>query len=174
MDEIVLAAMRKWPNVPACHGWLALDARGDWYMRDLQVQAAGAFPRAKGSRVAHEALRAFIGRNYQSDAQGRWYFQNGPQQVFVDLEAAPWIFGVERVPMGWWWHTHTGRNVERIDALLLDEMGRLYLETPLGLGLVRSADMVTAEAWIEAEGRTWAEVQAQDLPTRFGFELTPR
>ena len=29
MDEIVKAALKKWPNVPHCHGWLALDARAD-------------------------------------------------------------------------------------------------------------------------------------------------
>ena len=34
MDEIVKKAMAKWPNVPACSGWLGLDARGQWYMRD--------------------------------------------------------------------------------------------------------------------------------------------
>ena len=56
MDEIVKAALRKWPNVPACRGWLALDARGDWYMRDDATQAAGAFPAAKGSRLQHDKL----------------------------------------------------------------------------------------------------------------------
>ncbi|MFM7971511.1 MAG: DUF2946 family protein, partial [Betaproteobacteria bacterium] len=25
MDDIVKAALKKWPNVPACYGWLALD-----------------------------------------------------------------------------------------------------------------------------------------------------
>ena len=35
MDEIVKAALRKWPQVPHCYGWLALDARGDWYMREI-------------------------------------------------------------------------------------------------------------------------------------------
>ena len=29
VDEIVKAALKKWPNVPHCYGWLALDARGD-------------------------------------------------------------------------------------------------------------------------------------------------
>ena len=53
MDDIVKAAMRKWPNVPHCYGWLALDARGDWYMRDEPAQAAGPFPQVKGSRIEH-------------------------------------------------------------------------------------------------------------------------
>ena len=54
MDDIVKAALKKWPNVPDCYGWLALDARGDWYMRDDRIQAAGPFPQIKGSRVEHE------------------------------------------------------------------------------------------------------------------------
>ena len=40
MDEMVRQAMAKWPNVPACYGWLGLDARGQWYMRDERTQAA--------------------------------------------------------------------------------------------------------------------------------------
>ena len=36
-DDIVKAALKKWPNVPHCYGWLALDARGDWYMRDDRI-----------------------------------------------------------------------------------------------------------------------------------------
>ena len=38
MDELVAAALVKWPNVPHCHGWLGLDARGNWYLRDERVQ----------------------------------------------------------------------------------------------------------------------------------------
>ncbi|HZW22256.1 DUF2946 family protein, partial [Noviherbaspirillum sp.] len=38
MDEIVKQAMAKWPNVPHCYGWLALDARGNWRMRDDRAQ----------------------------------------------------------------------------------------------------------------------------------------
>ncbi len=29
MDDIVKAAIAKWPNVPNCFGWLGLDARGN-------------------------------------------------------------------------------------------------------------------------------------------------
>ena len=90
MDDIVKAALRKWPNVPDCYDWLALDARGDWYMRDDRVQHAGPFPQVKGSRINHDKLREFIHRNYEADARGAWYFQNGPQRVYVWLEAAPW------------------------------------------------------------------------------------
>ena len=81
MDEIVEAALRKWPNVPHCHGWLGLDARGDWYLRDERAQAAGPFPTVRGSLIEHAKLREFIARNYACDEAGCWYFQNGPQRV---------------------------------------------------------------------------------------------
>jgi hypothetical protein len=45
---------------------------------------------AKGSLLQHEKLIDFIQRNYESDAQGQWFFQNGPQRVYVELEATPW------------------------------------------------------------------------------------
>ena len=92
MDDIVKAALKKWPNVPHCYGWLALDARGNWYMRDDRTQAAGPFPQVKGSRILHDKLREFIQRNYAGDTNGCWYFQNGPQRVYVELEAAPWVW----------------------------------------------------------------------------------
>lgn len=86
MDDIVKQALAKWPNVPDCYGWLGLDARGDWYMRDDAVQAAGDFAKSKGSKLQHEKLIEFIGRNYDADANGNWFFQNGPQRVYVELE----------------------------------------------------------------------------------------
>ena len=77
MDDIVKQALKKWPNVPHCYDWLALDARGDWYMRDERIQHAGPFPQVKGSRIQHEKLREFIERNYLHDDAGCWFFQNG-------------------------------------------------------------------------------------------------
>ena len=170
MDDIVKAAMAKWPNVPDCFGWLGLDARGNWYMRDDRVQAAGAFPRSKGSLLQHEKLIDFIHRNYASDEQGRWFFQNGPQRVFVDLENTPWIWRLQpdgRVL------AHTGTEVQTQDSLL-DESGRLYLVTNVGVGLVHSADVALAADWIEA-GR-WAPRPAEHagLPTRWKFVRQPR
>lgn len=87
MDDIVKQAMAKWPNVPFCYGWLALDARGEWRMRDDAAQAE----QQPGERIHNPALLAFIHRNYQQDAQGRSFFQNGPQRVFVDLAVTPFI-----------------------------------------------------------------------------------
>jgi hypothetical protein len=108
MDEIVKAALKKWPNVPHCHGWLALDARGEWYMRDERIQRAGPFPQLKGSRINHDKLREFIHRNYLHDDAGAWFFQNGPQRVYVQLEAAPYVWRVAAQP-GWGLTSHSGQ-----------------------------------------------------------------
>lgn len=87
MDQIVRDALAKWPNVPACTGWLLLDRRGQWRMRDDACQAAGDL----GDVIHHAALKRFIERNYEADATGRWFFQNGPQRVFVDLAYTPHV-----------------------------------------------------------------------------------
>jgi len=172
MDEIVEAALRKWPNVPHCHGWLGLDARGDWYLRDDRAQAAGAFPAVKGSLIEHEKLRDFIARNYASDAAGCWYFQNGPQRVYVELEAAPWIWRLHPQGDEVAVRSHTGRDA-RIDAAVLDEQGRLFLASEAGLGIVHTADVELAARLVE-EGRWRPETtRFADLPVRYRYVLSP-
>lgn len=172
MDAIVEAALRKWPNVPDCYGWLALDARGDWYLRDDAAQAAGPFPQLKGSRVEHRGLREFIERNYAADARGSWYFQNGPQRVYVELEAAPWVWRLTPgAPFNM--HTHTGQPSECHGAWL-DEQGRLFLQGEPGFGLVHSLDMELAAQAVESG--TWQprEMDFAAMPARFGYVLKPR
>ena len=170
MDDIVKGAMAKWPNVPHCYGWLGLDARGNWYMRDDRVQAQGPFPASKGSLLRHDKLIEFIHRNYASDAKGQWYFQNGPQRVYVELENTPWVWRLQ--PDGSVL-AHTGVPVQVQDSLM-DETGRLYLVTELGVGLVHSADMNLAADAVEAGRWRPVDVRADALPARFGFQPHPQ
>src|SRR5207248_9115035 len=88
MDPIVARAMARWPNVPAVYGWLALDRRGNWLLR-----STGATQQFE--RITNRALREFIARNYESDSTGRWYFQNGPQRVYVTLAYTPLVVHYE-------------------------------------------------------------------------------
>lgn len=169
MDDIVKQALAKWPNVPHCHGWMGLDARGNWYMRDDRVQAEGPFPDAKGSLLRHDKLIAFIERNYDRDGQGQWFFQNGPQRVYVELEAAPFVW---RIHADFSVESHTGLTVEPT-ACLLDETGKLYLAAPIGLGLVHTQDVGLAADAIERGHWTPEEVQADTLPGRYGHVLSP-
>ena len=174
MDDIVKQAMVKWPNVPHCFGWLGLDTRGNWFLRDEDAQARGPFcgggPLAKGSVLRHDKLVDFIARNYQSDEQGCWYFQNGPQRVYVELELTPWIW---RLSADFTVRSHTDRAATT-QACWLDEHGRVYLETDIGFGLVHTLDVaIVAEAVLQ--GR-WTPVDtfSQDLPQRFGYVISPK
>jgi hypothetical protein len=169
MDDIVRQAIAKWPNVPHCYGWLGLDERGNWYMRDDRVQAAGPFAQAKGSLLKHEKLIDFIERNYDCDAQGQWFFQNGPQRVYVELQATPWIL---RVADDRSVATHSGLPA-KVKAAYLDEGGRFYLDTEAGFGLVHTQDMVQASDAIESGEWQPRDVLSAELPARFGYVTSP-
>jgi hypothetical protein len=169
MDDIVRQAIAKWPNVPHCWAWLGLDARGNWYMRDDRTQAAGPFPQSKGSVLRHDKLIDFIQRNYEHDDAGQWFFQNGPQRVYVELEAAPyvWRIGGDRSVK-----SHSGRSAV-VKTAVLDEEGRVYLDTDIGLGLVHTLDVESAADAIEDGAWPVQEIAAAGLPQRFGFVKSP-
>ena len=169
MDEIVEKALAKWPNVPHCYGWLGLDARGNWYLRDERTQAGGPFALSRGSLLLNEKLIDFIGRNYAHDAAGQWFFQNGPQRVYVELEVTPLVW---RLHEDFSLYTHTG-TAASASACLLDEQGRLYLVADAGLGLVHSMDMALAADALEQAHWQAEEVLAADLPARFGYVTSP-
>jgi hypothetical protein len=134
MDEIVRRAMSKWPNVPDCYGWLELDARGNWRMRDEQAQRDNL----PGDKIMHTALCGFINRNYASDDAGRWYFQNGPQRVFVNLEATPFI---ARTDAATGLELHTGESISLINTAWLTETGKLILQVDAGVAQVDDRDL---------------------------------
>ena len=187
MDDIVKQALAKWPNVPDCYGWLGLDARGNWYMRDDPVQAAGPFSggslQSKGSMLKHEKLIDFIQRNYESDAVGRWFFQNGPQKVYVELEATPWIWRISRGLNPMSAHpsssgsfevtSHDGRTAQ-VQRCVLDEQGRVYLQTDIGFGLVHTQDVALAADAVEAGVWVPQDMLASDLPQRFRYVTSPQ
>lgn len=170
MDEAVLRSLVRWPNVPACYGWLSLDRGGSW--------------RLQGEVVRHRGLAEFIGRNYQHDDGGRWFFQNGPQRVYVTLDYTPWVFG---------WNaatpqrliSHTGHTASAC-AAFVDEHGALLVDTDIGVGLIASQDLVALADQLRlgadlqhgelALGERTVSVnpiQAADVATRFGFTTNP-
>lgn len=169
MDDIVRQAIAKWPNVPHCYGWLGLDSRGQWFMRDDRAQAAGPFPQSRGSLLRHDKLVEFIHRNYEHDDAGCWFFQNGPQRVYVELEAAPLVL---RVGPDAQVTTHTGQALA-VRGTLLDEQGRLFASTERGLGLVHTLDMHAAADLVDQGQWTPEPARADELPRRFGYVLSP-
>lgn len=186
-DPAVLAALARWPAVPAVAGWLSLTARGQWRLR--------------GEPIGNAAIAAFIGRNYAADAQGRWFFQNGPQRVYVALELTPWVYRFQ--PDGV--VTHTGHRPQALRAALLLDDGRMLIDTDLGAGVIDDRDtaaLTTAlmdaagapiddealSGWLAGAGDAWldaarlalaggrvpvARSAVAALEARFGFVRRP-
>jgi hypothetical protein len=134
MDETVKQAMVKWPNVPHCYGWLALDARGVWRMRDERAQAL-VLP---GDKITHPALLGFINRNYTHDQHGCWYFQNGPQRVYVNLAATPYI---ARTDPAQGFILQTGEPLGAMDNAWITEAGQLIVKGNEKVAQVDDRDM---------------------------------
>jgi len=132
MDEAVLAALQRWPEVADVYGWLELDLRGRYRLR------TGAAEPAAYKTIGNAALNAYIGRNYQPDDRGCWFFQNGPQRVFVRLALTPWVFRLHGLdaPV-----THTGRSAGQLKGLVLDNQSTPVLVTDIGPGLVDDRDL---------------------------------
>ena len=152
MDKQVLQALAKWPNVPHCYGWLGLDARGAWRMRDMHAQQQGVL----GDKIANPTLRAFINRNYQCDAEGRYFFQNGPQRVYVDLQSTPYI---ARFDPQSGWVLHTGHVLNKCDAVWMTEHGNVVLISDDLVAQIDDRDMLAAFACMYLHGQLISDDQ---------------
>jgi hypothetical protein len=193
MDEIVLRAVRKWPDVPAVYGWLGLDRRGNWSI--------------KGERITNPALAGFIARNYTRDGMGRWFFQNGPQRVFVALAYVPYVY--RTLPLeggGFGLSTHTGVSANTPGAAWMDDRGAVLVETELGIGVVHDLDLSellaslsgpagepledstierlltnlpgvdcgTPKLVLAGHALSLSHIRSAEVPARFGFVPNPR
>ena len=150
MDDIVKQAMAKWPNVPYCYGWLALDARGAWRMRDEAAQRAGA----PGDKLTNAALVGFIARNYLSDERGCWYFQNGPQRVYVNLEATPFI---ARTDPARGLVLHTGQAMPAPEQVFMFDTGGIALRAGEQLAQLDDRDVAQLLPAMELDGKPVAD-----------------
>jgi hypothetical protein len=146
MDEMVKKAMAKWPDVPHCYGWLALDARGAWRMRDERAQHLGL----AGDKLTQAALVGFINRNYAVDERGCWYFQNGPQRVYLDLEATPYI---ARTDPAQGLLLQTGEALDVLDGAWLSETGALIVRSGDKVAQLDDRDMAQAMQALELDGK---------------------
>jgi len=124
MDDSVIRAMARWPNVPTVYGWLSLDRRGRWCLQ--------------GELVVHRGTIAFMNRNYACNADGQWYFQNGPQRAFVDLDYTPWVYSLDGSGA---LVDHVGNSVNELTGAWLDEQGDLLLLGERGIGLLCDRDL---------------------------------
>jgi hypothetical protein len=193
MDDDVLAAMKRWPDVPAVSGWLSLDPRGNWRLHPQGDAADGGL----GEPITNPRILDFFARNYAREEDGRWFVQNGPQRVYVRIDVAPLVLrtGDDSQTLV----AHTGKTVARIDAWWLDDTGRLLATTDLGPAVVIDRDLSKVlEGLVDEQGASaatpladgetpeklryvpladslapFAEVSADDVPARLGFVAMP-
>ncbi|HKQ27131.1 MAG TPA: DUF2946 family protein [Burkholderiales bacterium] len=151
MDEIVARSLAKWPNVPAVFGWLSLDRRGNWLI--------------KGEKIANAALREFIARNYESDDKGRWYFQNGPQRVFVSLAYTPLVVHYQGEDL----FDHCGRRFAPSQTFQDDE-GSVLIAGHRSVALLDDRDL----ARFADDAQTLKLIGRAEVPGRFGFVPEPK
>lgn len=181
MDDTLAAALQRWPNVPACYGWLSLDRRGHWRLQD--------------ERITHAGLIAFLNTYYRADEAGNWLVDNSPQRVYLHLDYLPWVVRLQ--PDGSF-ITHTGRTTAARGAVLVNEDGCIVLDTAIGPALLHDLDLPDfLAALCGADGRPAAEddllalmggdagkrvlwhghivqpVRSTELPARFGFQRAP-
>ena len=143
-------------------------------MRDEGVQSLGSFQSgiagSKGSWLKHEKLIEFINRNYSVDEKGWYFFQNGPQRVFVELEITPYVW---RVNEPFDIVAHTGESTQS-KACLMDESGRVYLKTQLGFGLVHSLDVGLVAEALEKGICSLEECQSKALTDQNAYVMSPQ
>jgi Protein of unknown function (DUF2946) len=156
MDPGVLRGMAKWPDVPAVYGWLRLDRRGNWRLKEPATERFG--------RIGNAALRDFIARNYAADECGCWFFQNGPQRVYVRLAYTPLVLHHEGDAL----LDHCGRLV-RVVATYLDDEGSVLILGEHGIGLLDDRDL---ERYAEAAERL-PRLARSEVGQRFGFVPDP-
>ena len=176
-----MRSVAKWPEVPAVYGWLALDARGNWLLRN---PASDAF-----ERIGNAALREFIARNYERDSRGCWYFQNGPQRVYVRLAYTPLVYRLEADAL----IDHCGRRAGTPKGAWLDERGGIVLLGPAGVGVLQDRDLAEASERLVDESGAPADrlararyfdcagartslgsIASREVPARFGFTPEPQ
>ena len=150
MDEIVARSLARWPNVPAVYGWLELDRRGNWLI--------------KGERIGNAALREFIARNYESDEHGRWFFQNGPQRVYVKLAYTPLVVHYEGDSLV----DHCGRAFA-LNTAYQDDEGSVLLEGESGVALLDDRDLAR---FADAADRL-PRIERAEVERRFAFISDP-
>lgn len=149
MDSQVARALAKWPNVPACFGWLRLDRRGNWRIQD-QI-------------ITHRRSIDFLSRNYLRDEHGQWFVQNGPQRAYCTLDYTPWIYhldGSDDI------YTHTAARATELRRVFVDDAGDILLEMEFGIGLLDDRDLAR---FINAiDNPSDADQHDSDLLTRIG------
>jgi hypothetical protein len=143
---------KPWPSGPMCQtvmvGWAWMNvgigtSEMTQHKREATFKVAYLVPR--GLLLQHEKLIEFIHRNYAADSMGAWFFQNGPQRVYVELAATPFVW---RLSSDFKLTAQTGAETQA-HICYTDESGRVYFQTAMGFGLLHTLDVAKAAEGLE-------------------------
>lgn len=167
-DDYIIRVMKKWPNVPEVFGWLKLNRKGEWLI--------------KNQSISHLRLKNFLNNNYFSDKKGNWFVQNGPQRVFVELEYTPHVYFINSsISIS----TSTGKQASIIKSFLLDEQGNILVQTDLGIGIIYDKDLlqialninsrIPNKFFLQWQSFTYLLINCHSkmIPELFNFNLSP-
>ncbi len=141
-------------------------------MRDDAAQAA----HHPGDIIRHESLLAFIYRNYDCDPRGAWYFQNGPQRVYVELESTPFIARTDP-ELGFVLHDRT--PVRDIDFVFMTDTGQLIIQSRQKIAMLDPNDLAHClttlymddHAIADDELLKWLSTPNQSLQMKLGQQF---
>ncbi|MDA1331138.1 MAG: DUF2946 family protein [Proteobacteria bacterium] len=139
----------KWPNVPDVYNWLTLDNRGNWLI--------------KREKIHHQGLIDFINAHYTEDKTGRWFFQNGPQRVFVSLKYTPYVLSIGSDDTSIHFKTQTNEVIPSLDQLWLDNHGRMLGSWNRHIGLISDRDLPMLIEHLAHKNKPYDPINASDL-----------
>ena len=136
-------------------------------------------------------------RNYAADADGQWFFQNGPQRVYVELGYTPWIVRLSEISDetdgALRLTDHAGGRFEPTAVWLDDEGGVLFSDDADASDTPRSPrvaalhdhdlDLFSTHADLDDNGGVFhfaagldlalGRIDRADVPGKFGFVTSP-
>jgi hypothetical protein len=115
-------------------------------------------------RIGNAALRDYISRNYAADERGCWYFQNGPQRVYVKLAYTPLVLHFDGDAL----YDHCVCPVHAA-ATYVDDEGSLLVLGQRGVGLLDDRDLARYADVADGLPR----LARAELEARFGFVSNP-
>lgn len=120
--------------MPYCYGWLFLDRRGHWRMRSEFAQKN----HLPGEKIHHLGLIEAIVSHFAIDEKNQYFFQNGPQRVYIDLAYTPYIARlIPKQDSQWLLQTNLHQNINPLRCFL-DEKGNILIESEIEISQTHS------------------------------------
>jgi len=144
MDDIVIRGMLKWPDVPAVYGWLSLDRRGSWMIKNV----SGRF-----ERIANPRSTSSSPGTTRPTPKGAGTSRTDRSGYTSPSTYTPWVYRLDDTGEGLL--THTGAAPRALEALFVDDAGGLLLEADMGIGVLLDRDLPAfVERLADPRGRT--------------------